>query len=374
LRRTLTSLAVTAVLVGAFWVGLSLSRHGTPAAGADPVLTQVRQELLRSYYRPVPANALNAPSVPAIINALHDPYTEYLDPTEFRLLAHETHSSYPGIGVGLLPGRRGLIVVATKPGPAERAGIRKGDVIMSINGQTTVGSSVDNVVARILGPRGTAVSLGVVRGTRRLHFSVVRATISAPTVQLRLLEDDKLRIGYVRLSAFRLGATPVLARALAKLRRQNVSGLVLDLRGNPGGVFDQAVGVSSLFLNHGVIVTLVGVHSGRQVYTARPGATKLPLVVLVDRETASAAEIVAAALQDNRRAVLVGENTYGKALVQSIRPLGNGAALRLTTAHYYTPSGADISLRGVTPDLHAVDNPSTRTDEALQAALQLFLH
>ena len=151
-------------------------------------------------------------------------------------------------------------------------------------------------------------------------------------------------------------------------------GFVLDLRGNPGGVFDQAVGVSALFLNRGVIVTLVGAHSGRHVYTAGRGATTLPLVVLVDRETASAAEIVAAALQDNRRAVIVGENTYGKALVQSIRPLGNGAALRLTTAHYYTPKGTDISLHGVTPDLHAVDNPSTRTDEALQAALQLFLH
>ena len=362
------------VVVGAFWVGLSLSHHGTTAAGADPVLTQVRQELLHSYYRPVPANALNAPSVPAIINALHDPYTEYLDPTQFRLLTRETHSSYPGIGVSLLPARRGLVVVATKPGPAERAGIRRGDVILSIDGHSTTGSSVDTVVGRILGPRGTAVSLGIQRGMRRLLFSVVRETISAPTVQSRLLQDGELRIGYLRLSAFRLGATPVLARALAKLRRHNAAGLVLDLRGNPGGVFDQAVGVSSLFMSRGVIVTLVGAHSGRQVYTARPGATNLPLVVLVDRETASAAEIVAAALQDNRRAVVVGENTYGKALVQSIRLLGNGAALRLTTARYFTPSGADISLKGVTPDLHAVDNPSTRTDEALQAALQLFLH
>jgi carboxyl-terminal processing protease len=165
----------------------------------------------------------------------------------------------------------------------------------------------------------------------------------------------------------------VLERALRKLERQNAAGIVLDLRGNPGGVFDQAVGVSSLFLDRGVIVTLVGVHSGRHVYTAKGGATRLPLVVLVDRKSASAAEIVAAALQDNRRAVIVGENTFGKALVQSIRPLGNGAALRLTTAHYVTPSGADISLRGVAPDLHAVDDPKTPLDEALQAALSLFL-
>ncbi len=338
------------------------------------MLNQVRQELLRSYYRPLPANALNAPSVPAILNALHDPYTEYLDPTEFRLLTHETHSSYPGIGVSLLPVKGGLVVAATKPGPARRAGIRKGDVIVSIDGKPTAGASVDTVVPYILGPRGTAVSLGIRRGTGRLQFTVVRDTISAPAVHSRLLQDDKLRIGYVRLTAFQLGATPVLARVLAKLRRENAAGFVLDLRGNPGGVFDQAVGVASLFLSRGVIVTLVGAHAGRHVYTARPGATKLPLVLLVDRETASAAEIVAAALQDNRRAVVVGENTYGKALVQSIRPLGNGAALRLTTAHYFTPSGADISLKGVTPDLHVVDDPSTAADEPLQAALQLFLH
>ena len=374
LGRTLSSLAVTAAIVGAFYVGLELSHHGTPAAGADPLLTEVRQDLLDSYYRPLPANALNVPSIPGILKALHDPYTEYLDPTQFRLLSRETHSSYPGIGVGLLPAKQGLLVVETTPGPAERAGIRRGDVIVSIGGYPTARASLDDVVRHLLGPRGTFVSLGVLRRGRSLHFAVVRATISAPTVQSRLLQDGKLRIGYARLSAFRLGATPVLSRALAKLRRQNAAGLVLDLRGNPGGVFDQAVGVSSLFLSRGVIVTLVGAHSGRHVYTAGRGATTLPLVVLVDRETASAAEIVAAALQDNRRAVIVGENTYGKALVQSIRPLGNGAALRLTTAHYYTPKGTDISLHGVTPDLHAVDNPSTRTDEALQAALQLFLH
>ena len=334
-------------------------------------MREVRQDLLDSYYRPLPANALNVPSIPGILKALHDPYTQYLDPTQFRLLSRETRSSYPGIGVGLLPAKHGLLVVETKPGPAEEAGIRKGDVIVSIDGHGTAGS-LNQAVQSIFGPSGTAVSLGVLRGTRMLHFRVVRAVISAPAVQSRLLQDGKLRIGYVRLSTFRLGATPVLARALATLRRENAAGLVLDLRGNPGGVFDQGVGVASLFLSRGVIVTLVGAHAGRHVYTAKPGGTNLPLAVLVDHGTASAAEIVAAALQDNRRAVIVGENTYGKALIQSIRPLGNGAALRLTTAHYYTPSGGDISLRGVAPDLHVVDNPATRTDEALQAALQLF--
>ncbi len=337
------------------------------------MLTEVRQELLHAYYRPVPSNVLNAPSVSAMLGALHDPYTDYLDATQFRLLSRETHSSYPGIGVSVLPTNAGLEVVATKAGPAQRAGIRRGDVIVGINGKTAVGVSLNFAVSRILGEAGSSIALVIRRGGALLHFTVVRQTISAPTVSTRLLQDARLRIGYVKLDAFRLGATPVLGRALRRLQRQDAAGIVLDLRGNPGGVFDQAVGVASLFLERGVIVTLTGVHSGSHTYTARGGGMRLPVVVLVDHQSASSAEIVAAALQDNRRAVIVGENTYGKALVQSIRPLGNGAALRLTTAHYVTPSGADISLRGVTPDLRAKDDPTTHRDEALQTALGLFL-
>jgi carboxyl-terminal processing protease len=329
--------------------------------------------LLRAYYRPVPANVLNAPSVSAMLGALHDPYTNYLDATQFRLLSRETRSSYPGIGVSVLPTEAGLEVVATKTGPAESAGLRRGDVITAVNGKSAAGITLNFAVSRILGPAGTTIALDVRRGSSTLHFDIVRGTIAAPTVQTRLLQDGKLRVGYVKLDEFRLGATPLVGRALRTLERKNAAGIVLDLRGNPGGVFDQAVGVSSLFLDRGVIVTLVGVHSGRSVYSAHGGGMHLPLVVLVDSKSASAAEIVAAALQDNRRAVIVGENTYGKALVQSIRPLGNGAALRLTTAHYVTPSGADISRRGVRPDLHAVDDPASRRDEALQAALHLFL-
>jgi carboxyl-terminal processing protease len=333
----------------------------------------VRAELLHAYYRPVPSNVLNAPSVSAILAALNDPYTDYLDATQFKLLSRDTHSSYPGIGVSVLPTNAGLEIVATKPGPAQRAGLRRGDVIVGIDGKTAAGVTLNYAVSRILGPAGSTISLDIRRGHELLHRDVVRGTISAPTVSTRLLQEGKLRVGYVKLDAFRLGATPVLGRSLRELQRQNAAGIVLDLRGNPGGVFDQAVGVSSLFLERGVIVTLIGAHSGRHVYTARGGGMKLPVVVLVDHETASAAEIVAAAMQDNRRAVIVGENTFGKALVQSIRPLGNGAALRLTTAHYVTPSGADISLSGVSPDLYAFDDPETRADEPLQAALNLFL-
>jgi carboxyl-terminal processing protease len=157
------------------------------------------------------------------------------------------------------------------------------------------------------------------------------------------------------------------------LERQGASGLVLDLRQNPGGLFDQAVAVSSLFLDRGIVVSLTGAHNPRQVYRAFPGlATHLPLVVLVDRMTASSAEIVAAALRDNERATIVGERTFGKALVQSIDPLDNGAALELTIARYTTPAGKNISGVGIVPAIHAVDNSLTVRDEALETALRVL--
>jgi carboxyl-terminal processing protease len=373
-RRLLSSLAVTGALVGAFAVGLSLTHRGTAPAGADTILAQVRAALRSSYYRPVPANVLRQPSVSALLRALDDPYTEYLDPTQFRLLRRETRSSYPGIGVGLLPVADGLRVVRMKAGPAERAGIRVGDVILAINGFSTADSSFEQSIRRLLGPTGTTVKLRLRRGEWVFDRAVIREQIEAPAVHARLLAAGKLRVGYVKLSTFSLGAAPVLKLTLAKLRRANIAGIVLDLRGNPGGLFDQAVAVASAFLDHGVIVTIDSVHQKRHTYAANGhSAVHLPLVVLVDRDSASSAEIVAAALHDNRRAVLVGEHTFGKGLIQQLRPLPNGAALRITTARYLTPSGEDINARGVSPDLVAVDDPRTRADETLQAALQLFL-
>ena len=208
------------------------------------------------------------------------------------------------------------------------------------------------------------------RGARRLDLNIRRALVRAPVVDAKLLSYAGRRWGVLRLSAFRVGAAVVLRRQIRMLERQGVKGLVLDLRQNPGGLFDQAVAVSSLFLDRGIVVSLTGAHNPRHVYRAFPGlATHLPLVVLVDRMTASSAEIVAAALRDNQRATIVGERTFGKALVQSIDPLDNGAALILTVARYYTPDGQDIEHVGIVPHLHAVDDPATPQDEALLTAL-----
>ena len=375
MRRMLILLGAGLVLGGPFVVGYRLSagsRATTPVA-IPSVVDEVRSALAARYYRPVPDRVLQLGSVHQIITALRDPYTAYLAPPDYRLVRQETASTYTGIGMSVLPARHGYVVVSLRPGPAQRAGVRAGDTVVRIGGVVAARLSMSHALARILGPRGTTVQLTLLRGGKTLDFGIRRERIQAPVVQARLLSYAGERWGDVQLSGFRIGAAVVLGHELRTLARQGALGFVLDLRQNPGGLLDQAVAVSSLFLDRGVVVSLVGRHEPREVFRAVGGvATRLPLVVLVDRFTASSAEIVAAALRDHHRATLVGEPTFGKALVQSIDPLGNGAALELTIARYFTPSGTDISNVGVVPQIHAVDHERTAEDEALAVALRVL--
>jgi len=333
----------------------------------------VRSALAQRYYRPVPAAVLRLGSVRDIISALDDPYTTYLEPQAYKLVRQETASTYGGIGISVLPSARGFTVVALREGPARRAGIRIGDTIVRIGGVPAVSLSMPHAIERLVGTPGTSLELGLVHGTKRYDVRVERQRIAAPTVHARLIAYDGRKLGVLHLSSFRTGSTLVLRREIRLLTRQGAQGLVLDLRGNPGGLLQQAVGVVSLFLDRGVVATVSGAHRPQEVLHAIPGvSTSLPLVVLVDRYTASSSEIVAGALRDNHRATIVGEHTFGKALVQAFDPLGNGAALELTVARYRTPSGADLSGVGLQPQIRAVDRPGTKQDEALLMALQVL--
>jgi carboxyl-terminal processing protease len=337
------------------------------------VVDEVRSALASRYYRPVPDSVLQLGSVRQIISALGDPYTTYLGPQAYRLVRQETASRYSGIGVSVLPSPRGFVVVALRPGPARRAGIHVGDTIVGIGGVPAQSLTMAHAMSQMLGRAGTRVHLALVRGGRRLNLRVAREMIAAPAVHARLISFAGRRWGVLRLHSFRTGATVLLRRELRVLESQGAEGIVLDLRDNPGGLLTQAVNVSSLFIDHGVVVTIEGAHQPQRVLQAIPGiATSLPAVVLVDRYTASSAEIVAAALRDHQRATVVGERTFGKALVQAVDPLDNGAALELTIAQYWTPSGQDLSGVGLAPQIRAVDNPRTRQDEALALALQVL--
>jgi carboxyl-terminal processing protease len=375
MRRPLVLLAIGLLLAGPFAIGYRFSRgdRATTPVAMPRVVDEVRAALADHYYRPVPASVLQLASVPKMISALGDPYTAYLAAPDYQLLRQQTESHYSGIGASVLPSARGLVVVSLRPGPAVTAGLRTGDTIVRIDGTSSALLGMTGARTRILGPRGTHVRLQVLRGRARFSVDVRRGVVPAPAVDATLLSYGGRRWGDLRLGAFRAGAAAAVRQAILALERRGATGLVLDLRENPGGLLDQAVAVSSLFLDKGVVVSLAGAHSPREVYRALGhAATRLPLVVLVDRYSASSSEIVAAALRDNHRALIVGERTFGKALVQSIDPLQNGAALELTIAHYTTPAGADISGVGVEPQIHAVDNPRTPRDEAVLAALRVL--
>jgi carboxyl-terminal processing protease len=377
MKRTAAIAGALLLLGGAFALGLGLTRtHDSDSLAADggprdrppSVLDEVRHELLASYYRSVPRRALAADSVEELIARLQDPYTDYLTPDEYAALKSRTARSYSGIGLTVRPGRGGLIVKAAMRGPARAAGIRAGDRIVSIDGRRVVRLPFDRSLELIKGKEGTTVRLTIRRpreGT--LSFTVKRIEIPLPAATTRLLAD---RVGYVRVQTFRSNAADALTRKTRQLVRRGAKSLVLDLRDNPGGLLSQAVGTVSLFIDEGVVCFTEGMHHGRRVYSVNGRATlpKLPLVVLVDSGSASAAEVVAAALSDHGRAKVVGQQTYGKASVQSLRALSNGAALKLTTAVFLTPDGLNLTHRGLEPDVRAVDNPRTTRDEALAAA------
>lgn len=388
-RRLIALIAAPLVAVAIFVGGVVVGGH-PEATGltrlADPVRSwllgdsgqdlagQVLAALERDYYEPIDASELQRASVDGIIASLDDPYTDYLDPDELEQLREHNAGEY--FGVGIQVGQRdGAVIVASvfADSPASRAGIRAGDRIVSVDGQRLDPSKASEAISRIRGREGTTVRLVLARGDAAPRpYELERARIKLPVVTARLQRVSGTPIGYLHLSEFTEGAADELRRAIRSLRRQGVRALVLDLRGDPGGLVTEAVGVASAFLPKGsAVATTQGRNSPRSTLRTgeAPVAGDLPLAILVDRDSASASEIVAGALRDHDRGVLVGQRTFGKALVQSTRVLRDGGALKLTTARYLTPKGFDLAGRGLPPTVAAADDPATPADEALQKAL-----
>jgi carboxyl-terminal processing protease len=295
-------------------------------------------------------------AIDGMLNSL-DPHSSYLDERGFRSLMTTTDGNYGGLGLTVTMEDGAVkVIAATRGTPADRAGIKSGDFITHINGQLFFGGTLDEAVERMRGQPGTSVNLTLVRPGRERPFDVAitRAIIDIPAVRSEVRDG----IGILTVTTFSRVTTEATQRAIADIERQlghPPLGYVLDLRSNPGGLLDQAVALSDLFLERGEVVSQRGRRrTDIERYYARPGdaAHGLPIIVLVDAGTASASEIVAGALQDHRRAIVMGERTFGKGSVQTLLPLGNGqTALRLTTARYYTPSGRSVQEGGIAPDI-----------------------
>ena len=295
-------------------------------------------------------------AIDGMLNSL-DPHSSYLDERGFQSLMTTTDGNYGGLGLTVTMEDGAVkVIAATRETPADRAGIKSGDFITHIDGRLFYGGTLDEAVDRMRGAPGTSVRLTIVRPGRDRPFdvAVTRAIIDIPAVRSEVRD----RVGILTVTTFNRNTTEATQRAMADIERQLGGpplGYILDLRSNPGGLLDQAVGLTDLFLERGEVVSQRGRRrTDIERYYARPGdaANGVPIIVLVDAGSASAAEIVAAALQDHRRALVMGERTFGKGSVQTLIPLGRGAtALRLTTARYYTPSGRSVQEGGVTPDI-----------------------
>ena len=330
------------------------------------------------YYRRVDRRKLLRDGLAGAVADLHDRFSRYLDPVAYRRFQADSTGRFSGVGMEVAAARSGLRVARVFAGsPAARGGVQRGDEIVGVNGRSIAGRSTSQTTRLIRGRPGTFVALTLISHGRRRVARLRRAEVTTPVVasSLRTVRDH--RLGVVTLSQFSSGAHTELRRAVEAQLARGAQGIVLDLRDNGGGLLSEAVDVSSLFIRDGTIVSTRGRSRPRRVYRASGAsiARSVPVVVLVDGGTASASEIVAGALQDHHRALVVGTHTFGKGVYQEIRELPNGGAIDITVGEYFTPRGRNLGgggIRrgpGVRPNLPAHDRPDTRPDEALDVAL-----
>ena len=366
---SLKTRAILVVVIGVV-MGLSLSLSGK-LVSVEPTLdeeqlaweqarlfAEVMELVKQDYVEPIDDADLLESAVRGMVSGL-DPHSAYLDAEEYREIRISTTGSYTGVGVEIGEVDGVIRVISPLAGsPAARAGIRSGDEIIAVNGVAMDLGNLEEVLGRMRGRQGSKVTLTIARNGELIDHEMRREIIRVASVHSEIMDPS---IGYVRLSQFSETTPRELSRAIDKLHDQNkglLAGLILDLRNNPGGVLDAAVDVSDLFLDSGVIVSADGrsadSHFKRSAHRGDilDGAD---IVVLVNEGSASASEIVAGALQDHGRAVVIGTSTFGKGLVQTVVPLSQGRAIKLTTSRYYTPSGDSIHDVGITPDVYVED-------------------
>ena len=352
---------------------------GGEGGSAPELIGQAFEEILSSAVDPPSEDAIARGAIKGMIEALkssEDDYAYFYSPRAYRDFQQLTSGKFSGIGVWLKIKDERLEIVSVLPGtPALEAGLKSGDVITEVDGETLgdlTPAESDRAVNLIKGPEGTDVDLKVERGTKNLAFQITRAQISLPNLTSRVTEDG---LGYIQLLGFARDAGQQVRTAVEKLLDEGAEGVVLDLRDNGGGLFPEAISVASVFIEEGpIVIYRAGGGEEDLTYDAEGEAFKdVPVVVLVNEGTASASEIVAGALQDRDRAVVIGTQTYGKGSVQEVVPLPDDSAFKLTTAAYLTPSGRNINGKGITPDVEVEGSPARQFDRAVEVLKGMVL-
>ncbi|MFM2061099.1 MAG: hypothetical protein RLZZ507_769 [Cyanobacteriota bacterium] len=323
----------------------------------------VRKEYLSKSY----SNQQEAyKSIREMLKKLEDPYTRFMDPEEFKNMQVDTSGELTGIGITISQDEKTKQLVVISPiedTPAFKMGILAKDVILEIDGKSTKGMDTNQAVSLIRGEAGTKVKLKILRNGQKKLFDITRARIEIHPVKFSEKQTPAGNIGYIRLNQFSANAGKEMRDAINKLEAKNVTAYVLDLRGNPGGLLFSSVDIARMWLDRGTIVSTINRQGEQEREIARGRAlTNKPLVVLVDKGSASASEILSGALQDNKRATIIGTQTFGKGLVQSVRPLEDGSGLAVTIAKYHTPSGKDINKHGIDPDVKVDLTDAQRQD------------
>ena len=375
-------LVIAAFILGAFF-GNRSDDIGDVAddiiGGNDAELSSEALDVIdESYFEDVDTAQLENASVQGMVTELKrrykDRFSHYFGPAAFERFQELTEGSFSGVGMSVTGVKQGLRVARTFDGsPAQEAGIRQGDVVTEVEGKSIAGEDPDLATAEIKGKAGTDVTITVLRPStdEEREVTLTREQLAVPVVEGKLLDAGGVPVAYVELLSFSRGAHAQLKQEVERLDEMGAKGLVLDLRGNGGGLLEEAVLNSSLFVEDGVIVSTEGRASPKQTFEAVGDALpERPTVVLINGDTASASEIMTAALSDAGLATIVGEKSFGKGTFQEVIELENGGALDLTVGEYLTRDGTSINEIGIKPEIPARDRPATKPDEGLQRALR----
>lgn len=363
--NTFLIVGVGVIFAAGFLLGSLFNRDSSTS-----ILDEALNKILDNTATETEKDSLQRAAIEGMLRSLGDKWSQYLPESESTSFENAVEGQYSGIGVWLRSDESGLVGIAgvVPTSPAEFANLQEGDLIQSVDGETTKDKSLDTVAKLLSGKPNTTAILSVNRSEETLTFSVKRTELRSNPVQLKKLKNE---IVLISISEFTRGTARSMRSALAASGAER-AGVILDLRGNPGGLLVEATDVAGAFLNGGTVVEFFKPGKSPEIFNAiGDGDSKTPLVVLIDRGTASAAEIVAAALQDRNRAVIVGERTFGKAAVQDLTELSNGSAIELTIGYYLTPNGKRLEGKGLDPDILVSSNESKSVAET--RALQVLL-